>query len=182
MMKVIKISILISSLCFALSSCNRTQEDESMVLNVNPDSLKEHLDYAHQALNEHEEKVINQFLKRHQWKMERTSTGLRYVVYRPGQGTQANKGDMVRFNYELKLINGIVIDSSDESGVAEIVIEYEDVVSGLHEVLQYMNTGARAKAIIPSYLAYGLTGDLDRIPKGATLVYDIEILKIVPVK
>jgi len=39
-----------------------------------------------------------------------------------------------------------------------------------------MRQGDRAKLIVPSHLAFGLLGDLKKIPAGATLVYDIEIL------
>jgi FKBP-type peptidyl-prolyl cis-trans isomerase len=78
----------------------------------------------------------------------------------------------------LKLINGILISDSDSEGPMETVIERAEMVSGLHELLQYMNKGAKARAIIPFRLAYGFTGDQERIPKGATLVYDVEILDI----
>ena len=51
------------------------------------------------------------------------------------------------------------------------------IESGLHEGISYMKEGDRAKIIIPSYLAHGLIGDLDKMPPLATIIYDIRLIK-----
>lgn len=178
----IPVKLLCTLMIFSVISCANRSKEEDQGVNLHPDTLKDHFDYAHYALGEREEKVIDQYVIRHEWRMVKTPTGLRYVVYLEGKGRNARKGDLVTFNYELKLINGIVVSSSEEDGKQQVMIGHDDMVSGLHEALQYMNEGTKAKIIVPSYLAYGLTGDQDRIPKGATLIYDIEIVDIKPVK
>jgi len=142
------------------------------------DSLAAYLEYANQALNEHEEEKIGQFLRRHEWDLQKTSTGLRYTIYRKGEGANAEPGNSIVVNYTLTTLNGIVIASSTADGPMNVTIERSDVINGLHELLQFMNTGAKAKAIIPARLGYGFTGDQERIPKGATLIYDVEVVSI----
>jgi FKBP-type peptidyl-prolyl cis-trans isomerase len=60
--------------------------------------------------------------------------------------------------------------------VKEFLIGQSDVEAGLEEGIRLMRTGDRAKLILPSRLAFGLLGDGKKIPPGATLVYDIELV------
>jgi len=121
---------------------------------------------------------INNYIRRHEWNMLTTGTGLRYMIYKKGQGLQAKSGDVVKINFNVNLINGVECYSSKEKGPLEFVTGKAEVINGLEEAILLMKEGEKAKAIIPSHLAYGLLGDDDRIPKRATLIYDIEILKI----
>lgn len=180
--RVLSAVIICALIIMSTTSCKNRNSDDGQNLNMHPDTLQDHFDYAHIALGEREEKVIDQYVMRHEWRMIKTPTGLRYVVYRNGSGKRPERGDVVKYNFELKLLNGIVVTSSEVDGPQQVMIGHDDVVSGLHEALQYMNAGAKAKVIVPSYLAYGLTGDQDRIPKGASLIYDIEIIDITSVK
>lgn len=166
---------------FFITACNRNPEQttpSSAPSSIHPDTLSSMLDEAHIALNRNEEKLINQYVKRHELKLIKSKTGLRYVIYRPGSGPTAKPKDLVVIKYQIQLINGVEVANSERDGLLEVMIEKSDAISGLHELLQIMNTGSKARAIIPSYLAYGFTGDQDRIPKGATLVYDIEVMEI----
>jgi FKBP-type peptidyl-prolyl cis-trans isomerase len=54
----------------------------------------------------------------------------------------------------------------------------DNVENGLHEAIQYLRVGDKAKIILPSYLAHGLTGDSDKIPPMASVLYDIELVEI----
>jgi peptidyl-prolyl cis-trans isomerase A (cyclophilin A) len=172
-----KYSPLLLCIFFLMAACTHPT-DQVVEPQMPPDSLKEGLELAQQTLNKREENLINQYVERHELKLTISPTGLRYIVYKKGKGGMATVGNVVRINYRVGLINGIEVDNSDVSGSVEIRIEKSEAVSGLHELLQKMNRGAKARAIIPSYLGYGFTGDQERIPKGATLIYDVEILDI----
>jgi FKBP-type peptidyl-prolyl cis-trans isomerase len=184
-MKGFKLSLRSIVLFFAsasiIAACYSPEKDAPQDVILLPDSLKTQLEEAHQALSEHEEKIINQYITRHELKLDKSATGLRYIVYRKGEGKRPQKGDIVRIHYTIGLINGIEAYSTLNDRPEEIMIEKSEAVSGLHELLQYMTLGSKARAIIPSYLAYGLTGDQDRIPKGATLIMDVELLQIITV-
>jgi FKBP-type peptidyl-prolyl cis-trans isomerase len=55
----------------------------------------------------------------------------------------------------------------------------DNVESGLHEGITYMRKGEKAKIILSSNLAYGLVGDMDKIPPQSPLVYDVELVDII---
>lgn len=123
-----------------------------------------------------EDEQINDLAARYNWKMTTTGTGLRYLIYQKGNGNQVKARQQVSIRYELKLLTGETIASSAVSGIKTFTLGTGAVENGLEEALQLMNRGDKAKIIIPSHLAYGLTGDEDRIPPKATLVYDVELL------
>lgn len=123
-----------------------------------------------------EEQEIEDFLSRYHWNVKTTPTGLRYIIYRKGSGKKANTGTLVRFNYTVKLLNGTMIYSSDSMGEKSFIVGHGGVEPGLEEGMLLLREGDRAKFIIPSYLAFGLLGDQKKIPSGATLVYDVEVI------
>lgn len=127
-----------------------------------------------------EEVEIEMFLaSHHDWKMTKTGTGLRYMIYQKGDGKDSAKvGDIVTVNFEISLLDGEICYSSSEKGAESFMVEKSDVESGLHEGIQYLCEGDRAKLIIPSRAAHGLIGDTEKIPPLSPLIFDIELLKI----
>ncbi|HIN39955.1 MAG TPA: FKBP-type peptidyl-prolyl cis-trans isomerase, partial [Flavobacteriales bacterium] len=68
--------------------------------------------------------------------------------------------------------------SSDIDGTKGFVAGKGEVEDGLDEGVFYMQTGDKAKFILPSHLAYGLMGDGDKVPSHSVLVYDVELIDI----
>ena len=58
----------------------------------------------------------------------------------------------------------------------EVLVDQSEVESGLQEAIKLLSTGDRAKFIIPSHIAHGLLGDLNKIPPLRTLVIDLTLL------
>jgi len=127
-----------------------------------------------------ENSEIEDYIARHQWKMEKTPTGLRMMIVEKGNGKTVRKGEELRLKYSISGLNGNVLYTSDSLGLKVIHPGTSDGESGLQEALLLMNEGDHAKLVVPSHLAYGLLGDLKKIPAGACLVYDIEILDSMP--
>lgn len=125
-----------------------------------------------------EDQQIEDFITRYGWKMTQTGTGLRYLVFKKGNGPFAKKGKIAVIRYSVHLLNGNLIYSSDKDGLKEFKVGYGGVESGVEEGILLMHLGDRAKFIVPSHLAFGLLGDQNKIPPHATLVYDIELVKI----
>ena len=127
-----------------------------------------------------EDDEIELFLKRHDdWKMTKTGTGLRYMIYSKSDNYDtAQVGQLVTVDFEITLLDGTLCYSSAENGPESFVVERADIESGLHEGMQYMCTGDRAKFILPSHMAHGLIGDEDKIPPLTPVIYDIHLLKI----
>jgi FKBP-type peptidyl-prolyl cis-trans isomerase len=122
--------------------------------------------------------AIKAFIDTSNWPMQETRTGLHYWIYENGHGELAKKDDRVMITYTISLLDGTICYTTDEANAKEIHIGHGNIESGLHEALQLMHPGDRARFIFPSHLAFGLTGDSQKIPQRATLVYDIQLLKI----
>ena len=160
-----------------LTSCNNHTEPKD---NTAPDlsKVKKPLEDANKYMVNTEDEQIADFIQRYHWNMTKTGTGLRYFIYKNGNGKKAELGSKVKISYEVHLINGNVIYSSKETGPKEFEIGKSNAESGLEEGIMFMHVGDRAKLIIPSHLAYGLHGDENKVPKRATLVYDLELLSV----
>ncbi|MFT3762354.1 MAG: FKBP-type peptidyl-prolyl cis-trans isomerase [Pseudoxanthomonas sp.] len=107
-----------------------------------------------------------------------TPSGLQYMVLRPGSGPHPTPTSTVRVNYEGKLLDGTVFDSSYKRGQpAEFPLT--SVVAGWTEGIPLMATGAKYRFWIPSELAYGAQGQPQGgIPPNATLTFDVELLGV----
>lgn len=131
----------------------------------------------------HEEKVaIDAYVKRNNFEMIETGTGVRYMIYEKGNGPAANTKDIVLIDFDIKLLDGTLCYSSHITGAEEFVVDYDNVESGLHEAIKFLHKGDKAIIIIPSHRAFGLAGDMDRIPPLSTVVYNIHLLDILPNK
>ena len=125
-----------------------------------------------------ESEEIENYIKRHKWNMLNTGTGLRYMIYEPGNGEAATTGKIAILKFKVNLLDGTECYSSDKTGPKEFMIGKGGVESGLEEGIKLLKVGDKAKFIFPPHLAHGLTGDDDKIPARATLVYDVELLKL----
>jgi len=109
--------------------------------------------------------------------MQMTSTGLEYQVLVEGSGPKPIRADTVTVHYEGKLTSGSVFDSSYRKG-SPTSFSLTRVIKGWTEGLQLMSVGSKYKFIVPPYLGYGADGSGDAIPPNATLIFEIELLKI----
>lgn len=111
-----------------------------------------------------------------------TASGLQYQVLTEGTGAQPKASDTVTVNYEGKLLNGTVFDSSYKRG-QPATFQLDRVIPGWTEGVQLMKEGGKTRLFIPSKLAYGEQGVPNGpIPPHATLIFDVELVKIAPAK
>ena len=82
-------------------------------------------------------------------------------------------------NYEGRLIDGTVFDSSIARN-EPIEFQVSQVIPGWTEGLQLMKEGAKYRFFIPAKLAYGEIGAGDSIGPNSTLIFDVELLKVLP--
>ncbi len=108
-----------------------------------------------------------------------TESGLQYEVLKEGEGTQPVATDKVKVHYEGSLLSGQVFDSSYQRG-EPATFGVDQVIKGWTEGLQLMKPGSKFKLYVPSQLAYGDQGAGRAIGPGETLVFDVELLEILP--
>jgi FKBP-type peptidyl-prolyl cis-trans isomerase FklB len=106
-----------------------------------------------------------------------TASGLQYKVITSGKGKQAGPNDNVTVHYTGKLVDGTVFDSSVESN-EPATFGVSEVIPGWTEALQLMREGDKWMLFIPHELAYGERGAGQQIPPYATLVFEVELLKV----
>jgi len=106
-----------------------------------------------------------------------TASGLQYEVLREGTGASPAATDKVEVHYEGTLTDGKKFDSSYDRGQT-IEFPLNGVIPGWTEGVQLMKEGAKYRFTIPSDLAYGPRGIPGTIPGGATLKFDVELIKV----
>jgi len=104
-------------------------------------------------------------------------SGLQYQILKEGNGKSPKATDTVSVNYEGKLINGTVFDSSAKSG-GPASFRVDAVIKGWTEALQLMKTGSKWRLFIPSELAYGESPRGGVIRPHDALIFDVELLEI----
>jgi FKBP-type peptidyl-prolyl cis-trans isomerase FkpA len=161
---------------FFLISCNETTPEVKSTKNFQ--STGDSVTRYNQQIVKTEIQEIDDFMLRYHWEMKETPTGLRYMIYKKGSGPDARQGDVVSIKYKVNLLNGDLVDLSDPTSLLTVEIGKRTVVSGLEEGIMLMKKGSKAKLIVPSHLAFGLLGDLKKIPARAVLVYDVELCEI----
>jgi FK506-binding protein 2 len=92
---------------------------------------------------------------------------------------KAQSGEVVTINYIGLLEDGTIFDSSEKNGRPLIFpIGSGKVIPGMERGIQGMCVGEKRKLVVPSDLAYGDSGALPTIPEKATLIFEIELLRV----
>jgi FKBP-type peptidyl-prolyl cis-trans isomerase FkpA len=107
----------------------------------------------------------------------RTASGLIYRELRPGSGGSPTATDTVTVNYRGTLVNGTEFDSSYKRN-QPASFPLNQVIPCWTEGVQKMKVGGKSELVCPASIAYGEQGSPPAIPGGATLIFEIELLRI----
>jgi FKBP-type peptidyl-prolyl cis-trans isomerase FklB len=103
--------------------------------------------------------------------------GLQYKVITEGKGKSPSATDTVTVNYRGTLVDGTEFDSSYKRG-QPATFPVNGVIKGWTEALQLMKEGAKWQLFIPPSLAYGERGAGAVIGPNATLIFEVELIKV----
>lgn len=110
---------------------------------------------------------------------KKTGTGIRYIVRREGTGESPKGGDRVSVLYVGTLLNGKRFDSREDPASPLVFrVAREEVIAGWDQILPTMKVGEKRLVIIPGSLAYGSHGRAPLIGRDATLVFEMELVKV----
>jgi len=108
---------------------------------------------------------------------QKTKSGLAYKIENAGNTKKPKATDVVEVHYHGTLIDGTVFDSSKDRKKS-VSFPLNRVIKGWTEGLQLVGEGGKVKLVIPSDLAYGNNGAPPKIPGGATLIFEVELISI----
>ena len=140
--------------------------------------------------------AMDKYISDHKLVVKTTPSGLKYFVTQPSAKNKPLSGDTVLVNYTGRTIDGKVFDTSIQSeaqkaGLSQpgrtyeplqLVVGQGQVIKGWEEGLLLLNEGSKAQLIIPSGLAYGAEGAGSDILPYSTLIFDMELVKVKPIK
>ncbi len=106
-----------------------------------------------------------------------TASALRYIDERPGDGPAPSPTQCVTVHYTGWLTDGTQFDSSVDRGTP-IAFPLSGVIAGWTEGVGSMKEGGKRRLIIPGALAYGAAGRPPTIGTNATLIFDVELIKV----
>lgn len=173
----LSISLFVLIVVSGFFSCENRQKSNHNLLN-NEQQLKDTLEKVNKYYVQKESDEIDQYIKLKGWEMNTTGTGLRYTITTHGKGDSAKAGMVAKVNYTIKLLDGTICYTSLEKGPKDFLIGQDYVESGIHEGIQLLKVGDKARFVLPSHLAHGFTGDDNKIPPKATLVIELELLSV----
>ena len=109
-----------------------------------------------------------------------TSSGLKYIDLKVGDGKSPQKGQVVEVHYTGWLTDETKFDSShDRNQTFKFPLGRGRVIKGWDEGVASMKVGGKRRLIIPSELGYGARGAAGgKIPPGATLIFEVELIGI----
>lgn len=105
-------------------------------------------------------------------------SGLQYKVLVKGNGAVPKTSDEVEVNYEGRLIDGTVFDSSSKHGDKPATFRPIQVIKGWTEALTMMPVGSKWQLFIPQELAYGKRKMGNEIKPYSALVFTVELVGI----
>jgi FKBP-type peptidyl-prolyl cis-trans isomerase FklB len=105
--------------------------------------------------------------------------GMQYLVLQEGSGRKPAPTDSVKAHYAGSLLNGKEFDSSFRRQ-QPFTAPLRALIKGWQIALPMMSEGSRWRLWIPSELAYGDRGAGADIPGGATLMFEVELIEVLP--
>lgn len=111
--------------------------------------------------------------------IRRTASGLCYEVLQEGQGPRPTADDHILINYQGKTWKGGVFHDTFAIGQPEEVA-VADLIPGVAEAVQMMRAGSRWRLVLKPNLGYGVAGSTGVVPPDQHLVYEVELITIVP--
>lgn len=131
-----------------------------------------------------DDKKIQEYIQQNNLQnVQKTESGVYYVVKEPGKGPQASVGDQVSVHYKLSHLDGKELESSRNNPMAngepfKFTLGQGQVIKGWDEAIQKLQEGSEATLLIPSTLAYGEQDRGPDMPANSILRFDVELVDV----
>ena len=158
-------------------SCRQHEADR---VHIQKSNIKKDNPYIEWNRNnvEREEEDISFFIQRYGWDMQKTGTGLYIQTLEEGDGPHPKEGDIISLEYTTILLTGDTVYHSAKDGLKRFKVDKSDEPAGLNEAVKMLRKNAKARIVIPSFLAYGIAGDGQNIRGKVSLAMYIKVIDI----
>lgn len=158
--------ILIFASCAAQEEKNRKTYTREELIEVNKQMVSDESD------------KIDRYIELKGLETQKTETGLIYEIIESNDDSVTGRpGNLATIQYRAFLLDGTEVAFSLPDDPLRFKIDQDDVVSGLHEGVKLLSVGDSARFILPSHLAYGLTGS-ENVPPKSALVYEVRLIAL----
>jgi gliding motility-associated peptidyl-prolyl isomerase len=133
------------------------------------------------SLNKVEEAKILQLIKNDSTKVYlQSSQGFWYTyIHKVEENLPTpQSGNEVFFEYEIRNLKDSILYSKENLGIKSYVVDKEDFISGLQKGIKLMKIGETITFVIPSYSAFGITGDGNKIGINQSIISTVTLTNI----
>jgi FKBP-type peptidyl-prolyl cis-trans isomerase len=163
-------------LMLVLVSCDSCQHTKSSM--PSDAEIRQELMQANKKKHLNEKDSIHAFVVHQGWPMIETNTGMYYQVLKKGDGAVIKNGDRVDVSFSVFLLDGTLCYQNVPANPVSFEVGQDHVETGLHQLMPMITEGSHVRVILPSHLAFGFTGDSQRIPGDSPLYYDLTVLRV----
>ena len=173
-LKICKIASFLLVFLFYFSCQYNNKNTQTVIY----EDYEEEIIAVNKEIVRREKADIELIARRYEWNLTKTESGLYYQIVNQTKGEYPQKRNKVKIQGIIMLPDGKEIYNSQTDGIKEFVVGLSEEPVGLHELVQLMRVGEKANAIIPSYLAYGTSGNGIDVPPLSSLVCKLELINI----
>ncbi|WP_430613795.1 gliding motility-associated peptidyl-prolyl isomerase GldI [Flavobacterium sp. JP2137] len=177
-MKKSALCILLLSLCL-LTSCKESEPRKAVAQSSDSPALSSI--ERNKEQNKAEELLLKEYMSQDSLKHYISSNQGFWYIYEHQNvrdSIRPKKGDLVEYSYEVADLAGNVLYSKADIGVKSYLVDQEDLLIGLRQGLKLMKKKEEITFVFPSHLAYGYSGDQDKIGINQPLVYRVQLIDI----
>ncbi|MDR3705775.1 MAG: FKBP-type peptidyl-prolyl cis-trans isomerase [Paludibacteraceae bacterium] len=177
MNRLIRNIIVIFASVLFLAACEKKVQLPSNKF-VQRDSTSNEMIKLNKLLTDVENKDIKSYVDSSSFPFKLSNLGFLYVITEQGTGNGIEKGDKILVEYEMQTLQGAFCYSYTGKNTKEMIVGKDERQRGFNNAITMLKEGGKGVFIIPSYLAYGMLGDANKIPPRATLVYKVLSVKL----
>lgn len=162
-----------------LSSCKESEARKPLAKS-NESAAKSSVE-RNKEQNKAEELLLKDFMAKDSLKHYISSNQGFWYIYEHQNvrdSVRPKKGNLVEYEYEVADLDGNILYSKANIGVKSYLVDQEDLLIGLRQGLKLMKKDEEISFVFPSHLAYGYSGDQDKIGINQPLVYRVRLIAI----
>ncbi len=170
-MKIVSIVFVLTVMLYGCSCNNTAEESLPSQSEIEAELLQMNL----QKQKEENDSIVH-YIQKKGWDMITLKNGIRYQMIEAGKGDSIHNGDVVTVAFKVYLLNDKLCYESTPADPVTFKVGEDHIESGLHELVPRLRKGDRVRVILPSVLAFGFSGDKNKIPGDSPLYYELFIL------